>query len=60
MRRGSMGVVRGRGPIETKLPCPVCLIMMDKAQVKGRGGVLTLDHCSRCGGVWFGRGTGGG
>ena len=37
MRRGSMGVVRGRGPIETKLPCPVCLIMMDKAQVKGRG-----------------------
>jgi Zn-finger nucleic acid-binding protein len=56
MRRGSMGAVRGRGPIETKLPCPVCLIMMDKAQVKGRAGVLTLDHCSRCGGVWFERG----
>jgi Zn-finger nucleic acid-binding protein len=41
---------------ETRLPCPVCLIMMDKAQVQGRGGVLTLDHCERCGGVWFERG----
>jgi Zn-finger nucleic acid-binding protein len=56
MRRGSMGIVQGRGPIETKLPCPVCLIMMEKAQVKGRAGVLTLDHCVRCGGVWFERG----
>jgi len=41
---------------ETRLPCPVCLVMMDKAQVRGRGGVLTLDHCARCGGVWFERG----
>ena len=45
-----------RPRFETRLPCPVCLIMMDKAQVKGRGGVLTLDHCMRCGGVWFERG----
>jgi len=29
---------------------------MDKAQVKGRTGILTLDHCSRCGGIWFERG----
>ena len=48
---------RDRTPrFETRLPCPVCLVMMDKAQVKGRGGFLTLDHCGRCGGVWFERG----
>jgi Zn-finger nucleic acid-binding protein len=41
---------------ETRLPCPVCLVMMDKAQVTGRGGSLTLDHCTRCGGVWFEKG----
>lgn len=29
---------------------------MDKAQVKGPGGFLTLDHCGRCGGIWFERG----
>jgi Zn-finger nucleic acid-binding protein len=45
-----------RKRFETRLPCPVCLIMMEKAQIRGRAGVLTLDHCSRCGGVWFERG----
>src|SRR5437016_85472 len=48
-------LARGRR-LETRLPCPVCLVMMDKAQVKGRSGFLTLDHCQRCGGVWFERG----
>jgi len=41
---------------EIRLPCPVCLVMMEKAQVDGRGGLLTLDHCNRCGGVWFEKG----
>ena len=45
-----------RERFESRLPCPVCLIMMEKAQVQGRAGVLTLDHCARCGGVWFERG----
>lgn len=44
------------GRFEIRYPCPVCLVQMDKAQVKGRAGVLTLDHCSRCGGIWFERG----
>jgi Zn-finger nucleic acid-binding protein len=30
--------------------------MMDKAHVTSRTGGLTLDHCPRCGGVWFERG----
>jgi len=47
---------RSPGRFETRLPCPVCLIMMDKAQIQGRAGVLTLDHCNRCGGVWFEKG----
>ena len=47
---------RSPGRFETRLPCPVCLIMMDKAQIQGRAGVLTLDHCTRCGGVWFEKG----
>ena len=42
---------RSPARFETRLPCPVCLIMMDKAQLQGRSGVLTLDHCTRCGGV---------
>ena len=38
---------------EPRYPCPVCLgIKMVKARV-GRAGELTLDHCGRCGGIWF-------
>lgn len=29
---------------------------MEKATLGGAAGVLTLDHCPRCGGVWFGPG----
>jgi Zn-finger nucleic acid-binding protein len=39
--------------IEPRYPCPVCLgSHLEKTRV-GRGGVLVLDHCRRCGGVWF-------
>ena len=42
---------------ETRRPCPVCLgVMMEKARVAtshGAASRLTLDHCGRCGGVWF-------
>lgn len=40
--------------VETRLHCPVCLgIKMEKAKL-GRGkSQLVLDHCGRCGGVWF-------
>ncbi|MEK6612082.1 MAG: zf-TFIIB domain-containing protein [Gemmatimonadota bacterium] len=41
---------------EARLPCPVCLVAMEKATFDGAVGVLTLDHCTRCGGVWFGPG----
>src|SRR4051812_26801485 len=43
---------------ETRFPCPVCLVMMEKTRLQGSGprGMLTLDHCERCGGVWFERG----
>ena len=48
---------RRRERLETRLPCPVCLgIMMEKAQLRAGGGALTLDHCARCGGIWFERG----
>ena len=58
MRKSSSIPDFGGGParFETRLPCPVCLIAMDKAQVKGRQGFLVLDHCNRCGGIWFERG----
>lgn len=47
-------LVRSAGErFEARLPCPVCLVMMDKARVRGARGTLTLDHCTRCGGVWF-------
>lgn len=37
-------------PPETRYPCPVCLgVTMEKAPL----GALMLDHCPRCGGVWF-------
>jgi len=41
---------------ETRLPCPVCFVAMEKARLAGAQRALTLDHCQRCGGVWFDRG----
>ncbi len=47
---------------EPRWPCPVCLgVKMEKATVATRdgdgagdgAGELTLDHCPRCGGMWF-------
>lgn len=44
--------------LEARYPCPVCLgVNMDKVPV-GQAtvappGTLLLDHCGRCGGVWF-------
>ncbi|WP_419950155.1 zf-TFIIB domain-containing protein [Candidatus Palauibacter sp.] len=43
---------------ETRWPCPVCLgVKMEKASLAAEGGggrgPLTLDHCTRCGGMWF-------
>lgn len=43
--------------LETRLPCPVCLgVMMEKQVIGGAGHALTVDHCGRCGGVWFEQG----
>ena len=47
-----------RGPVtETRWPCPVCLgVKMEKTTLGTGGdapGSLTLDHCARCGGMWF-------
>lgn len=42
---------------ETRWPCPVCLgVMMQKTTLAtgtDGAGSLTLDHCTRCGGMWF-------
>lgn len=42
---------------ETRWPCPVCLgVKMEKTTLGTGGegpGSLTLDHCARCGGMWF-------
>lgn len=41
---------------EPRWPCPVCLgVKMDKVRIGSADGTptLTLDHCSRCGGIWF-------
>ncbi len=40
--------------LETRYPCPVCLgVKMEKVSLPGTSADLVLDHCSRCGGVWF-------
>ena len=52
---------RGReaegGVTETRWPCPVCLgVKMEKTTLGTGGegsGSLILDHCTRCGGMWF-------
>ena len=46
------------GPVtETRWPCPVCLGSRCGRRRSGRAGKvrgsLTLDHCTRCGGMWF-------
>lgn len=39
--------------IDPRYPCPVCLgTHMEKARI-GDAPQLELDHCRRCGGVWF-------
>lgn len=37
---------------EIRYPCPVCLgVKMEKVRIGGSD--LVLDHCRRCGGIWF-------
>lgn len=39
--------------LSVRTPCPVCLgATLQKVGV-GPGGALEVDHCPRCGGVWF-------
>ncbi|HJU68814.1 MAG TPA: zf-TFIIB domain-containing protein [Gemmatimonadaceae bacterium] len=39
--------------VEPRYPCPVCLgSHLEKTRV-GKADELELDHCRRCGGVWF-------
>ncbi len=39
--------------VDPRYPCPVCLgSHLEKTRV-GRAHELELDHCRRCGGVWF-------
>ena len=46
-----------RPALETRHPCPVCLgATMEKTPVCAparREAPLLLDHCGRCGGIWF-------
>lgn len=49
--------VAPRTPFEVRLPCPVCLgVQMEKVSMGRAGSQLVLDHCTRCGGVWFEKG----
>jgi Zn-finger nucleic acid-binding protein len=48
---------RAPRPLEARLPCPVCLgVQMEKVFIGDGRFELTLDHCQRCGGVWFEKG----
>jgi uncharacterized protein len=38
---------------EPRYPCPVCLGVQMVKQPIGQAGELLLDHCQRCGGIWF-------
>ncbi|MEX2283082.1 MAG: zf-TFIIB domain-containing protein [Gemmatimonadota bacterium] len=50
--------------LESRYPCPVCLgvtqeklhFALPRAKSPVETGELVLDHCARCGGVWFGLG----
>lgn len=40
--------------LDARYPCPVCLgVNLRKTHIGGLAGELVLDHCERCGGVWF-------
>jgi Zn-finger nucleic acid-binding protein len=39
--------------LETRYPCPVCLGATLKKSMIAEHPRLTIDHCPRCGGVWF-------
>lgn len=42
--------------LEVRYPCPVCLgTTLEKATIEGAQS-LVIDHCPRCGGVWFEQG----
>lgn len=66
MRRVGSSMPDGRTPssperrvdaVEKRWPCPVCVgSRMAKVRVQEESTVLTLDACSRCGGLWFERG----
>jgi Zn-finger nucleic acid-binding protein len=44
-------------PFEARLPCPICIgVQMEKIALGRAGKRLLLDHCARCGGVWFEKG----
>ncbi len=46
-----------RRALEARLPCPVCLgALMEKVSLQRGSDNLVLDHCPRCGGVWFEKG----
>jgi Zn-finger nucleic acid-binding protein len=39
------------------MPCPVCVgVQMEKVRLRAGVRILVLDHCPRCGGVWFEKG----
>ena len=42
--------------LELKYPCPVCLGATLQKSVISASSPFTLDHCRRCGGVWFEQG----
>lgn len=46
-----------RTPFGARLPCPVCLgVQMEKVELGDARSRLVIDHCARCGGVWFEKG----
>ena len=50
--------VKHAGSLETRWPCPVCVVVaMEKVRIGGNSGGLTIDYCTRCGGLWFDRGA---
>jgi Zn-finger nucleic acid-binding protein len=42
--------------LDARYPCPVCLGVNLRKTPVGQDGQLVLDHCERCGGVWFEQG----
>jgi Zn-finger nucleic acid-binding protein len=40
-------------PLENRVPCPVCLAGKMLRTPVGPRNKLVIDHCARCGGVWF-------